>query len=631
MRPGVTRMGKRYRYFSLFALLAMPGIAQPQPPVAIRQEVLTPSRVVNIRLSTDLGKALPAVREALTGLPVQVAEPADYELTTKRAFPQTLIAVDAREPEEDWDMNFDPPEGDPGQEPRTFELGNLVIGDFRGGLQALITRAVRAKSLLAMQSSGGSVYVESCIGWANFDDFSHVAVPDCHATDPPRDETESDFGRFVAGVTNHSKSPRYVALLTVEPWLGVQRLKFTGIDAAKPLAPGASVRSDLTELMNDRSEWLYVVAISSDRPVDPSAFIQPSFDADHSLSCPENVTDCYVPPATGNASWSVSVTGHRVYRDTPAAMGGGLSVLAGMAPWMAEFYSTVPYTKADFAADAKLAPDKRQWLEKRGMRELEHRCGATLIASNLVVTAAHCVADGKYAGDGMVKVLDERRIRVGSMELGRAGTTYAIAGVAVPSNYSPDRQNNDIALLLIKPDRDTEPVDVRTIGVGRAPVGGGVALAGLGWGYTGVVPPKADPLFDEARDLQHNPEQLQFGMMDTLDRAKCKQALGPNYADGMLCMVAPRSRISSRADHNVFSCRGDSGGPLVRRFGKKRDELVGLTSWSMGCGYKGFPSVYTDVTRFARWIEAARKQLKDGAAIRVDDPAAPVRQVRRRQ
>lgn len=623
-------MGKRF-YLSLFAVAAAPAVAQPSPPlpVTIRQEVLTPSRVVNIRLSADLGKGLPAVRAALAGLPVQVAEPADYELTTKRAFPQTLIAVDARERDVDWDVNFNPPDGQPRQEPRAFELGNLVIGDFRGALKQLISRAVRAKSLLAMQSPGDAG-VESCLGWADFSNFDKPVAQGCYPTDPPRDETDSDFGQFVAGVTNHSKAPRYVALVTIEPWLGVQRVKLAGDDTAKPLAPGASARSVVTELLNDRSERVYLVAISSDRPIDTSAFVQPSFDATTALACPEE-SNCYVPAAAGDASWSVSVIGHRVYRDTPAAMGGGVSVLAGMAPWMVEFYSTVPYTKAEIDTDTRLPAAKSEFLAKRSEEEREHRCGGTLIAANFVVTAAHCVAKGKYAGDGMAKVMDERRIRVGSLTLGREGTTYAIAGLAVPSTYSPDRQDNDIALLLIKPDRDTEPMDVRTLPVGHASIGDGTTLAGLGWGYTGVVPAQANPLFNEARELQHNPEQLQFGLMDALAPGKCKQTLGQKYASSMLCMVAPRSGASSRADKNVFSCRGDSGGPLVRRFGEKGDELVGVTSWSMGCGYRGFPSVYTDVTKFSRWITAARKQLKDGVAITVDDPAAPVRQTARRQ
>jgi secreted trypsin-like serine protease len=96
----------------------------------------------------------------------------------------------------------------------------------------------------------------------------------------------------------------------------------------------------------------------------------------------------------------------------------------------------------------------------------------------------------------------------------------------------------------------------------------------------------------------------------------------------MLCMISPPPPADD-PNRIVFSCRGDSGGPLVRNFGR-RDELVGVTSWSMGCGHDGFPSVYTDVTKFARWIDAARRQLKSGAAIAVDDPAAPDRRTVRR-
>lgn len=76
------------------------------------------------------------------------------------------------------------------------------------------------------------------------------------------------------------------------------------------------------------------------------------------------------------------------------------------------------------------------------------------------------------------------------------------------------------------------------------------------------------------------------------------------------------------------ACRGDSGGPLSRQIGE-REELVGVTSWSMGCGYKDFPSVYTDVTKYRRWIAAAMQQLKPGAALRLNERAAPSEEGRR--
>ena len=52
------------------------------------------------------------------------------------------------------------------------------------------------------------------------------------------------------------------------------------------------------------------------------------------------------------------------------------------------------------------------------------------------------------------------------------------------------------------------------------------------------------------------------------------------------------------------ACQGDSGGPLLRR-----DEdhwvQVGIVSWGLGCGRKGFPGVYTEVSHFVADIRAA--------------------------
>jgi trypsin len=44
-------------------------------------------------------------------------------------------------------------------------------------------------------------------------------------------------------------------------------------------------------------------------------------------------------------------------------------------------------------------------------------------------------------------------------------------------------------------------------------------------------------------------------------------------------------------------CQGDSGDPLVFN-----GQLIGLMSWSYGCGDRQFPAVYTDVTKFRAWI-----------------------------
>jgi hypothetical protein len=634
-------MAKRLLCLALLASATVAGAQQPIPappvpeglptpqlpqPEAADGPLIVPSNIVNIRLDPSLGDALPAVRKALAGLPVQIAEPADYEITTERAFPQSLVAIDRRQSRSDWDTNFHPTDGRPRPEPRTFALGNLVVGDYRTALQDLVTRALRAKSLLALQSSV-PVAVDTCFGWAVHRPDGSIAYRCSQADTYDQDSDESYADDFGVGVSNKSTTPRYVALLTVEPFLGIQRLQMNGMDPNTPLAPGARGHSKISQLLNSRSERFYLVTITSDRPIDTSSIEQPTIERRDKLGCGD-APECHFAPMRSDDHWQVSVNEYRVHRPRLAGIGGGLSVLDGMARWMAEFYSTVPYTREEIAEDKRKKPEDQQHLSERMTSELVHRCGASLIAPNLVVTAAHCVAKGKYAGDGMRKVLVERRVRIGTMYLGSGGTTYAIDGVAIPSSYRPDKQDNDIALLLIKADRDTVPIKVPTIAVGQRSPAGGTPLAALGWGYTGEVAAQANPLFNVARELQRNPTHLQVGIMNTLPALQCRKKLAQKWADAMLCMVSPPPPADD-PNRIVFSCRGDSGGPLVRDFGK-RDELVGVTSWSMGCGHNGFPSVYTDVTKFARWIDAARRQLRPGAAITVDDPAAPApRTVRR--
>jgi secreted trypsin-like serine protease len=87
-------------------------------------------------------------------------------------------------------------------------------------------------------------------------------------------------------------------------------------------------------------------------------------------------------------------------------------------------------------------------------------------------------------------------------------------------------------------------------------------------------------------------------------------------------MYSKAALSGGQSADGVFTCRGDSGGPLVRNV-EGSDTLVGLVSWSKGCGYKDYPSVFTDAGSYAAWIAAARAELKPGAAIRPKDPARP--------
>ena len=119
----------------------------PGPGVPLRQSV------VNVRLNPDIGDALPDVRAALAGIgAVRIAEPADYELTTKPDFPLTLVAVNLRQASGDWQNDFSIEPVRP--RPTTFELGNLELNDYAPMLHEVIGRAASANLLLARGNRG---------------------------------------------------------------------------------------------------------------------------------------------------------------------------------------------------------------------------------------------------------------------------------------------------------------------------------------------------------------------------------------------------------------------------------------------------------------------------------------------
>lgn len=79
-----------------------------------------------------------------------------------------------------------------------------------------------------------------------------------------------------------------------------------------------------------------------------------------------------------------------------------------------------------------------------------------------------------------------------------------------------------------------------------------------------------------------------------VDQTQCqKKWLKYNLLDDQLCAGGLK---------NMDSCFGDSGGPLMTQ--GLFWTLEGVVSFGNGCGYEGWPGIYTRVSRYVEWIRS---------------------------
>ncbi|MBM4253896.1 MAG: serine protease [Deltaproteobacteria bacterium] len=223
-------------------------------------------------------------------------------------------------------------------------------------------------------------------------------------------------------------------------------------------------------------------------------------------------------------------------------------------------------------------------------------CGGTYLGGNVVLTAAHCVANlsGQiYASIG-----------VASAEAALKASFIKVVGVVVHPDWGRvgDR-DGDVALLFLDKTATGLPADP---GIELERVGalaGGETLTAIGYGNIssiGIVIP------GDLRQTDLQPVAL--------NDCRAKSTFYKALSERQMCAAG--------ATDGQDACNGDSGGPLiVKRAGKP--VLVGVISFGDGCGQRLKPGVYARVAAFAKWIDdtiAAHKA--EPAVLQGGEPAA---------
>lgn len=202
-----------------------------------------------------------------------------------------------------------------------------------------------------------------------------------------------------------------------------------------------------------------------------------------------------------------------------------------------------------------------------------YECGLTLIAPNVLLTAAHCVdIDKAYISLGVHNIYDY------AGEIKDRENYYIDEYVRHPS-FSSSTFDYDFMVMKMNGFSNRTPI---VLDDGSNELSDGTELITIGWGHTYYYGTPSNIL----REVE----------IDYMNNSHCSNKYQDfrSITDQMFC--AGRTV----GDTTYDSCTGDSGGPIIRKSDGKQ---VGIASWGRECANPNYPGVYSRISSAYDWIQ----------------------------
>jgi secreted trypsin-like serine protease len=220
-------------------------------------------------------------------------------------------------------------------------------------------------------------------------------------------------------------------------------------------------------------------------------------------------------------------------------------------------------------------------------------CTGSVVASNVVLTAAHCVLR-----DGFEAAVDPAFFRVvtGNVHyLAEPRTISTVTSFAVAPNFRaepplPTPLAGDVAVLILARPVSSPPVRLATSKVWSA----GTPVVFAGWGETGTP---------DAGDV------LRSGKSSVQSDSYCVARFSRHDPSQQIC-------TQDTLEHRYAACHGDSGGPLLMTAPGTVDEplQIGIDSFGTAVCSPEAPSFFARADVVASWV---------AAIIAANPPASP--------